>query len=401
MRIVTRTFRGRLGRRQPFDTVDQNAHAAASGAGLFRCRDPPGDVHGHFVGKRRGIDEIGARLGCHDAGDDRGSDDHQTAEKRVVAVAEGVVDQRGEGCDERHQRRLAGQGEVDENADRRRGPAATGSRGRRPAPARGWRQRRWRSGLPRRRRDQAARRRTRPDGGRDRALCGRVPRSSCRPSLIPEPPQPPSVSSSPSPASALAKVSRRPTVRTNTGWPGRESRSRRKYPSRSNWTGSSELSPATAGSSMASETTSSESGLSVGGEIRRVGRRLGEELVDQPHLGGNRVGRRHPVKRRLHLAAVGRRVAAAGLGIVGAAERGDGPVGILIDADATDEVGVAETHFVARRQAEELLRRVFHEVVALDPNLAAEGNRARTGRRVLRIVDRVERLALIFRDSSR
>ena len=38
---------------------------------------------------------------------------------------------------------------------------------------------------------------------------------------------------------------------------------------------------------------------------------------------------------------------------------------VLDNVSASDEVGIAQTHFTARRQAEELFGRILHEVVAL------------------------------------
>ena len=69
---------------------------------------------------------------------------------------------------------------------------------------------------------------------------------------------------------------------------------------------------------------------------------------------------------------------------------GDVAVGVLLDARALEEAGVAEAHFAVRREAEELLGRILHEVVALDEKLAREGNLARAGVRVLGVVDGVE-----------
>ena len=88
--------------------------------------------------------------------------------------------------------------------------------------------------------------------------------------------------------------------------------------------------------------------------------------------------------------AVGR-VAAAGRGVVGAAELDDLARGrILDDLGAGDEVGVAEPDLAARGEAEELLGRVLQKIVALDVELARERDLARSRRRVLGIVDAVE-----------
>src|SRR5262249_56883803 len=79
--------------------------------------------------------------------------------------------------------------------------------------------------------------------------------------------------------------------------------------------------------------------------------------------------------RGLDLAAVGR-VAAAGRRVIGALERNNLP-GVVFHRFATrDEIGVAQAHFGARRKPEELLRRVLHEILALDVELAREADAA-------------------------
>ena len=114
-------------------------------------------------------------------------------------------------------------------------------------------------------------------------------------------------------------------------------------------------------------------------------------MTVEPHLGRDRIRRRHPVQRRLHLAPIRRRIAAARRRIVGAAQFHHLARGILHRLAAGDEVAVAQPHLAAGREAEELLRRVLHEVVALDIEFAAEGDRARAGGRVFGVVDRLQR----------
>ena len=80
---------------------------------------------------------------------------------------------------------------------------------------------------------------------------------------------------------------------------------------------------------------------------------------------------RHPMDGGLHLAAVGR-VAATRRRIVGAAQFGHLALGVLHDFTASNEIGVAQAHLGARRQPEEFLRRIFHEVVLLDVKFARE-----------------------------
>ena len=67
-----------------------------------------------------------------------------------------------------------------------------------------------------------------------------------------------------------------------------------------------------------------------------------------------------------------------GRGIIGAPQLGDFARFILHDADAFDEIGIAQAHLIARRQPKEFLRRVFHEIILLDIELAAEGDAPRS-----------------------
>ena len=66
---------------------------------------------------------------------------------------------------------------------------------------------------------------------------------------------------------------------------------------------------------------------------------------------------------------------------------------VLHHLAAGDEIGVAQPHLGAGREPEELLRRVLHEVVALDEDLAPERHAPRARRRIVRMVDRLELLA--------
>jgi len=63
---------------------------------------------------------------------------------------------------------------------------------------------------------------------------------------------------------------------------------------------------------------------------------------------------------------------------------------VLDHVGATDEAGVAQSDLGARRQAEPLLRRVLHEVIPLDVDHLAERHLARSHRRVVRVVRRLE-----------
>jgi hypothetical protein len=86
----------------------------------------------------------------------------------------------------------------------------------------------------------------------------------------------------------------------------------------------------------------------------------------------------------------------AGGRIVGAAHFHDLAAVVLDHLRAGDEVGAAEAHFLAGRQPEELLRRFFTEVVALDVQHARERHPASAGGRILRVVDDVDVFDLIL-----
>ena len=102
----------------------------------------------------------------------------------------------------------------------------------------------------------------------------------------------------------------------------------------------------------------------------------------------------------LDLAAVGRVAAAAG-GVVGAVDLDDVAGGVFHDALRGDEVGVAQAHFLAGREAVVLGRRDFAEVVLLDVEFAGEGHLARAGGGVFRIVGDLDDLRPGLRGSCR
>src|SRR5579884_276973 len=108
------------------------------------------------------------------------------------------------------------------------------------------------------------------------------------------------------------------------------------------------------------------------------------------------MGGRNPVDGRLHLAIV-RRVAALGRRVVGAVQR-ENLAGFFVlgDADALDEIGVAQPYFPAGSQAKVIFRRIFTEILLLDIQLFRERNFARSGAGVFGIVDGVELLDLAF-----
>ena len=181
--------------------------------------------------------------------------------------------------------------------------------------------------------------------------------------------------------STLAHVSRRPTVRLNTGRPGVSPRSRRNSPAARTARVQSALSPAAGRLELGVGQHLERVRIEIGGEVGGVGIGAREQRIVEPHLGRHRVRRRHPVQRRLHLAPVGRRVAAARRGIVGAAQLDHLARRILHRLAAGHEIGVAQPHLLAGRKPVELLRRILHEVVALDVELAAEADLSRARRR--------------------
>ena len=139
-------------------------------------------------------------------------------------------------------------------------------------------------------------------------------------------------------------------------------------------------------------------GPEVLGEILALGHVFGvlhrEELVVEPHLGVERMVRRHPVDGGLHLAPVGR-VAAAGGGIVGGPHLDDLTGRRIFDhAGAGDEVGVAQPHLHPWAQAVVLGRRHFAEVVLLDVDDTRERHLAGARCSILGVVYGIQLLDL-------
>src|SRR5690348_2499536 len=99
---------------------------------------------------------------------------------------------------------------------------------------------------------------------------------------------------------------------------------------------------------------------------------------------------------RFHLAAIGR-VTAPGRRIVRAVNLDDLAFFILHDTRARYEEAPAKTNFLTWRKPEELLRRIFFEIVLLDIKDTRERNFSRPGRGVFRIVDCIHLLDLPFR----
>ncbi len=72
------------------------------------------------------------------------------------------------------------------------------------------------------------------------------------------------------------------------------------------------------------------------------------------------------------------------------------PLLVLDHAGALDEIGVAQAHFAAGREAEEFLGRIFAEILLLDVEHLGEGHFARAGGGVFGIVDGVHLFGLVF-----
>ena len=118
-----------------------------------------------------------------------------------------------------------------------------------------------------------------------------------------------------------------------------------------------------------------------------------KETVEHSHLGIDGVTGTDPVDGAFHLASVGG-VAATGGGVVGAVDAGNVALGVLLNACAGYEVGIAQTHLGARREAEILLGRILHKVVTLYVEFAAEGHLTLAVGLVLGVVDGGEQLFL-------
>ena len=98
--------------------------------------------------------------------------------------------------------------------------------------------------------------------------------------------------------------------------------------------------------------------------------------------------RRHPMDRRFHFAAV-RCVAAARIRVIRAVNLHHVASIILDHAGAFHQVGIAQPHFVTRKQPEVLGRRRLAEIILFDIEHSGKGYRARTCRWILGIVDRL------------
>jgi len=115
-----------------------------------------------------------------------------------------------------------------------------------------------------------------------------------------------------------------------------------------------------------------------------------EQPVIKPHPGAHSIPSRDPVQGGLDLAAV-RGIAAFGGRIVGAAQFHNLAAGRISNhLLAGDEIGVAQAHLAARRQAEEFLGRVLQKIILLDVDLPGKGHGTGAHIRIFGIVHRLK-----------
>ena len=122
-----------------------------------------------------------------------------------------------------------------------------------------------------------------------------------------------------------------------------------------------------------------------------------KQMIVEAHRHIHALLGRHPMDDAFDLAAI-RRLAVTRLRIVGADQLDHASFGVLLHLFAGDAVRVAQTHFLARCQAEVLLRRFFAEVIAFDVHGARESNFARACAGIFGIVDRVQPLDMACGD---
>ena len=102
------------------------------------------------------------------------------------------------------------------------------------------------------------------------------------------------------------------------------------------------------------------------------------------------------MQRPLHFAPVGG-VAAARLGVVGAAQLNHAAGAVFDHFLAADKVAVAQAHFLARGEAEIFGRRDLAKILFLDVQRAREGHLARASGGIFGVVDRIQLLHLPLR----
>ena len=90
-------------------------------------------------------------------------------------------------------------------------------------------------------------------------------------------------------------------------------------------------------------------------------------------------------------------VAAARRRIVCATQLSHLSLGVLQGLTTGDEIGIAQAHFGARGEPEEFLRRVLHEIVLLDINLACKLDLSDSRCGVVRMIYSLKVLDLPFR----
>ena len=155
---------------------------------------------------------------------------------------------------------------------------------------------------------------------------------------------------------------------------------------------------------MQSRKIVSEFGIEIGDEIA-AGAGIGalEQMIVEPDLAGHGIGRRHPVQRRLHLAAIRARCRRLRRRIIGAAQL-DHLAGIVLHhVAAGDEIGVAQPHFACPATR----RKNFFGGFSMKSSrsmidFAAEAQAPRAGGPILGMVERLEffdrALRIVFDD---
>src|SRR5579864_5924401 len=117
----------------------------------------------------------------------------------------------------------------------------------------------------------------------------------------------------------------------------------------------------------------------------RVGLRLTEQAVVNAHFSRARACGAYPVNVALDLVVVRAFGARPAVREVVAVDGGHVAVLVLVRARAFDHIAIAQTHLVAREEAEIALRRRVGEVFTLDPQLARDRERTQAALRMMRM----------------
>ena len=124
------------------------------------------------------------------------------------------------------------------------------------------------------------------------------------------------------------------------------------------------------------------------------------QTVVEAYLGLDGIMAAHPVEGLSLDFAISTGKSAACLWVVGTVDGGHATIGVLVAGVllvALDDVGILQAHLLTGSQTHKLLLGHLHEVVALNPYLAAELHLMRTVSLVLRIIHGCKHLCLAFR----